>query len=196
MKNINLMWIACLFISTPSTASAPDTLWTRTYGGSAPDAGYSVQQTSDGGFIIAGCTYSFGEGDDDIYLVRTDSLGDTLWTRVYGGTSDDAGFSVRQTSDDGFIIVGGTVSFGAGDVDVYLIRTDANGTPLWTKTFGGTDFDNGWSVKQTTDGGFILVGGTISFGAGDSGYADVYLIRTDSLGDSMWTKTFGGNNVD
>jgi len=101
---------------------AGDTLWTRTYGGLKTDVGYAVQQTSDGGYIIAGYTNSFGTGDWDIYLIRTDKEGDTLWTKTYGGIGSDMGFSVQQTSDGGYIITGGTESFGAGDLDVYLMK--------------------------------------------------------------------------
>ncbi|MCH7762002.1 PQQ-like beta-propeller repeat protein, partial [candidate division TA06 bacterium] len=171
------------------TDSLGDTLWTKTYGGASVDVGYSVQETSDGGYIITGYTYSFGAGGVDVYLIKTDSLGDTLWTRTYGDDDDDVGRTVQQTSDGGYIIAGHTLSFGAGLSDVYLIKTDSLGDTLWTRTYGGTGKDFGHSVQQTSDGGYIITGQMNSFGA--VGWA-VYLIKTDSLGDTLWTKTYGG----
>ncbi len=167
--------------------------WTKTYGGSDYDFGYSVQQTQDGGYIIAGKTCSFGAGGYDVYLIKTDANGNVEWTKTYGGGSDDCGFSAQQAQDGGFIIAGGTWSFGAGGYDVYLIKTDANGNVEWTKTYGGSSYDCGFSVQQTKDGGFIIAGYTCSFGAG---YADVYLIKTDAYGNVEWTKTYGGSSYD
>jgi hypothetical protein len=175
------------------TDSLGDALWMRTYGGGNYDWGYSTQQTDDGGYIISGHTWSYGAGSTDVYLIKTDSLGDTLWTRTYGGISYEAGCSVQQTTDKGYIVAGGTQSYGAGEYDVYLIKTDSLGDTLWTKTFGGGSYDLVYSVQQTTDKGYIVAGGTWSYGAGSS---DVYLIKTDSLGDTLWTKTFGGSEFD
>jgi len=154
--------------------------WTKTYGGSSYDYGNSVQQTQDGGFIIAGATYSFGAGGCDVYLIKTDAYGNVEWTNTYGGSDYDGGYSVQQTKDGGYIIAGYTCSFGASGCDVYLIKTNANGNVEWTKTYGGSDLDKGYSVQQTQDGGFIIAGYTYSFGAGG---ADVYLIKTDANGN-------------
>jgi hypothetical protein len=156
-----------------------DTLWTRTFGGDSNDYGECVRQTTDGGYVIAGFTRSFGAGMIDVYLIRTDAHGDTLWTRTYGGTNEDLACSVQQTTGGGYIVAGRTSSFGAGGGDVWLIRTNANGDTLWTRTFGGTANDASGSVQQTTDGGYVIAGITDSYGAGG---ADVYLIKTDSLG--------------
>ncbi len=168
-------------------------IWTRTYGDTNDDGARSVQQTADGGFIVAGCTESFGAGQGDVYLVRTDAVGDTMWTRTYGGAGHDEGFSVQQTTDSGFVIAGLTQSSGAGEDDVYLVKTDARGDTMWTRTFGGTDDDFGYSVLQTADGGYVVAGLNESFGAGGE---DVYLIRTTTHGDTLWTRTYGGPSTD
>ena len=171
------------------TDSLGNTLWTKNYGGNQDDQGWSVQQTLDGGYIIAGVKgYSVGADSADVYLLKTTSTGDTLWTKTFGGTDHDWGNSVQQTTDGGYIITGWTSSFGFGVRDVYLIKTNPIGDTLWTKTFGGTDSDEGYSVQQTTDEGYIITGRTLSFGAGNW---DVYLIKTDSSGDTLWTRTYG-----
>ncbi len=176
------------------TDGTGDTLWTRTYGGMRTDEGWSVKQTADGAYIVAGYTNSFGAGSSDFYLIKTDTFGDTLWTRTYGGAGYDYSFSVQQTADGGYIVAGRTSSFGAGYDDAYLIKTDASGDSLWTRTYGGERNDGGYSVQQTADGGYIVAGYTRSFGTG--GYHDVYLIKTDASGDTLWTRTYGGTSLD
>jgi hypothetical protein len=171
------------------TDARGDTLWTRTFGGASRDEGFSVRQTADKGFVIVGLTQSFGAGEDDVYLIKTNARGDTLWTRTFGGNDDDFGYSVQQTEDGGYIIAGLNESFGAGGEDFYLIKTTAGGDTLWTRTYGGSNTDEAHSVQQTSDGGFVVAGSTYSFGAGNF---DVYLVRTDVDGKVLWTKTFGG----
>jgi len=175
------------------TKSNGDTLWTKTYGGLNSDAANCVQQTNDGGYIILGYTYSYGAGNNDVYLIKINSIGDTLWTRTYGGTVSDVGTSVQQTTDGGYIIIGYTDSYGSGNSDVYLIKTNSTGDTLWTKTYGGIGYECGNYVRQTTDGGFIIVGFTGSFGAGNN---DVYLIKTNFIGDTLWTKAYGGTGYE
>jgi len=174
------------------TDGSGNPFWTRFYGGNLHDGGYSGQQTLDGGFIIAGYTESYGQGSQDVYLIKTNSNGDTLWTRTYGGAGSDEGYSVQQTRDTGYIVAGSTNSYGAGNQDVYLIKTNANGDTLWTRTYGGAENDIGNSVQQTQDGGYILTGQTRSFGR----YYQVYLIKTNASGDTLWTRTFGGDSLD
>jgi hypothetical protein len=166
-----------------------DTVWTRKLGGAGGDGAYSVQQTTDGGYILAGATSSFGADSVDVYLVKTDTSGVALWTRVYGGPGYEEGYSVQQTSDGGYIVVGLTTSFGAGNNDIYLLKTDTSGDTAWTRTFGGTGWDEASSVQETSDGGYIIVGETSSIG---SGSYDIYLLKTDADGDTVWTRTYGG----
>ena len=163
-------------------------IWSRTYGGSRRDEGHSVRQTTDGGYVIAGQTDSFGDGNDDVYLVKTDPGGNVIWSRTYGGSRRDEGRSVRQTTDGGYIVAGQTDSFGDGNEEVYLMKTDAGGNLVWGKTFGGEGRDRGESVRQTSDGGYIVVGTTWPF---DAKYSDVYLLKTDPDGREIWHKTFG-----
>ena len=192
MKKV-LIALTVLILLSISVFAQPDTLWTRTLGGTGNDEGYSVQQTIDGGYIIAGRTMSYGAGSSDVYLIKTNANGDSLWTRTFGGSSSDEGYSVQQTIDGGYIIAGRTMSYGAGGSDVYLIRTDASGSEEWSQTFGGSSGDYGYSVQQTTDGGYIITGRTESYGTGSS---DVYLIKTDANGNESWTQTFGGSGYD
>ena len=186
-----LAMAALAAILLPSSLPAQIT-FQRTYGGTGNDEGWSVQQTTDGGYIIAGTTASFGAGHDDIYLVKTDANGDTLWTRTFGGARDELGRSVQQTFDSGYVIAGQTWSYGGGGVDVYVIRTDAHGDTMWTRTYGGSDYNDGSSVRQTADSGYIVAGCTAPLG----GYTDVYLIKTNAQGDTMWTRAYGGTGDD
>ncbi len=229
--------------------SAGNKVWDKTFGGTGSDEGHSVQQTRDGGYIIAGSTSSFGVLDDDVWLIKTDTAGNKQWDRTFGTLASDGASSVQQTEDGGYIVTGwvgqegpysgqwGNLwliktdaygnkvwdwsSVGKGDeegcevlqtrdggyvvvgytwprrlnrdCDFLLLRFDSQGDMLWQRTYGGPKFDMGQSVVQTRDGGYLLAGYTDSYGAGSY---DAWLVRTDSLGDTLWTKTLGGPKTD
>jgi uncharacterized delta-60 repeat protein len=175
------------------TNSSGTMQWNKTYGGAGKDEAYSVRQTSDGGYIVAGSTESFGTGSSDFWLVKTNVDGAVQWSKTYGGTSDDFTYSVVQTGDGGYALAGYTNSFGAGSSDFWLVKTNMSGTMQWNKTFGGTGSDRAFSVVQTSDGGYILAGETNSFGAGN---LDFWLVKTDSVGTTLWSRTYGGGSLD
>ena len=159
--------------------------WTKTIGGPASDEGSSLIQTSDGGYAIAGYTKSFGAGFSDVYVVKLDANGNLQWTKTIGGENIDEGYSLIQTSDGGYAIAGTTTSFGAGLLDVYVVKLDANGNLQWTKTIGGENIDEGYSLIQTSDGGYAIAGDTKSFSAGK--WWDVYVVKLDRNGDACCT---------
>jgi PKD repeat protein len=172
-------------------------LWNKTYGGKYFEEGDVPLQTADGGFVIAGATMSYGNGSNDFWLVRMDASGNELWNKTYGGAKNDAANSLIQTSDGGYVLTGSTESFGNGDNDFYMVKTDAEGNLQWSKTFGGAKYDSCGDVQQTSDGGYILTGSTCSFGViGFDGNGNpvqnVYLIKTDASGNAVWSKTYGG----
>ncbi len=171
-----------------------DTLWTRTYGGIGYEWGAFINQTNDGGYIIAGQTPAFGAGGFDAYLVKTDAQGNIIWTKTYGASALEIGSSVQQTADGGYILTGQTDSYGAGSGDFLLLKTDASGNTQWTKAYGIAGTEAGVSVKQTTDGGYII-GGTSENTLGPLG-PDMCLIKTNSTGDTLWSKLYGGPLID
>lgn len=159
----------------------------RTYGGTLVNEGRSVVQTLDGGYIMAGSSSSFGNGSSDVLLVKTDDHGIAQFMKTYGGSDIDRGYAVLQLSDSGYAISGYTSSFGSGGYDAYLIRTDKNGDTLWTKTYGGADWDFVYSCVPTGDSGFVMAGNSYSFGNGSS---DGWMICVDAAGVVRWQKNF------
>lgn len=186
-----------IFCGTTSGFSAPGSkmyllktdlngnlLWSKVFlNGNA----FSVLQTNDSGYIMT------GTANGQLAIVRTDFTGDTLWTKLIGGAGNDIGSCISKTLDNGFIIVGYTNSFGLGNYDMFLVKIDANGNTLFTKTYGGTNDDRASAVQQTIDSGYILSGLTNSYGAGQS---DIFLLKADSIGNVVWSKTMGGINND
>ena len=167
-------------------------IWSQTYS-IGWERGESVMQTNDGGYIIGGFTDTNCSGEVDVYVIKTNEVGDEQWSRTYGGNGVDLGRSIQQTLDGGYIIVGYTSSYGAGGIDVYLIKTDNNGMEIWSQTYGGIANDYGYGVQQMSDGGYIIVGATESYSIG---YEDVYLIKTDGNGMEIWSHNYGGAGGD
>ena len=156
------------------TDSSGNLQWDKTYGGSNNERARFVIQTSDGGYALAGYTNSFGSGDDDCWLVKIDSSGNKLWDKTYGGVDLDHAYSVVQTSDNGYALAGLTHSYGAGSGDFWLVKTDSSGNLQWDKTYGGSSYDQAFSLIQTSERGYALVGSTASYGAG---YDDFWLVK-------------------
>ena len=169
------------------TDAQGDSLWSVLIG---PGGFTDGHQTPDGGYILAGET-SGSAPPSDFWLVKTDFVGNVLWQHTYGGVGDDYWPAIQLTADGGYVLVGTTASFGAGGQDVWVLRTDAQGDSLWSRTFGGAQTDRSHAVQLTADGGLVIGAHTNSFGAGSD---DFWLIRTGANGDSLWSRTFGTAN--
>jgi hypothetical protein len=170
--------------------------WNRTYGNAQGDFAEYLVQTTDGGYAIAGYTYSLGAGASDFWLIKTDASGNEQWNKTYGGTKDESAYYIIQTADGGYALTGVTTSFGGGFYNAWFVKTDAYGNMEWNKTYSKNPVGYGdWAdaVVQTTDGGYALACWTDNFGAG---YHDFWLIKTDANGNAQWNKTYGGSNYD
>ncbi|HNQ11774.1 MAG TPA: T9SS type A sorting domain-containing protein [Bacteroidia bacterium] len=191
--------------------------WQKTIGGSNYDMLYSLQQTTDNGYILGGTSDSGISGDktdssrgtSDYWILKLDSVGNILWQKTFGGSSGDNLFALQQTTDGGFILGGESLSgisgdktdFCRGGFDYWIIKIDSVGNIIWQKTIGGSDFDELYSIKQTGDGGYILGGASlsnISFEKTENcrGALDFWAVKIDSLGTIQWQKTMGGNDFE
>ncbi len=168
-------------------AQPPNALWTKTYGGAGLDQAVCVIRTSDGGYAIAGNTVSTGSGSFDFWLIKTDANGNPQWNKTYGGTGFDEAKSLIQTNEGGYAIAGSTSSYGAGNLDFWLVKTNSNGVTLWNKTYGGIGVDYAFSVIQTGDGGYALAG-VLDPNVSDNRV--FWLVKTDSIGKAQWNKTY------
>ena len=191
---LTLLVVFC-FLTSCATSFHPaeSKTWQKTYGGTGFDGAQCIQQTRDGGYIVCGWTDSFGSDGYDGYLLKLDGSGNLKWQKMYGGDQEDWFNCVRQTSDGGYIAVGWTYSYGQGLADVYVVKIDENGKLNWQKTYGGSGFDAGYCIEQTTDGGFIIVGESNSF---VSGPVDVYVVKIDANGNLKWQKTYDSDGSD
>ncbi len=192
MVYTSLLCVALTSLSTLAQLQPPDTLWTKGIGGLSDEYGYSAKQTADGGFIAVGQTRADVNDDWDLYLVRTNAFGDTLWTKTFGDTGGDCGYSVQQTLDGGFIIAGGANEdtwqyHGA----LLVMKTDRRGNILWTRLFSDYDRNCAFDIQQTDDGGYIVCG--VRNSQCVLPYGDMYLIKLDSGGNTTWTRTYQGH---
>ena len=198
---------------------APEVIWDKTFGGSGLDTLPHIQQTSDGGYIVAGNSESNdgdisdgNNGNSDYWIVKLDGLGNKVWDKTYGGSGDDFARSIQQTSDGGYIVTG-YMNSNDGDVtdgnnrdisdfyhDYWIIKLDGLGNKVWDKTYGGSDYEYAESIQQTSDGGYIVAGHTLSndgdISDGNNGSADYWIIKLDGSGNKVWDKTYGGSDFD
>jgi hypothetical protein len=163
--------------------------WNKTIGGIGYDKAWRIIKTSDGNYALAGITDSFGAGENDYWLLKTDYLGNVIWNTTIGGVGDDRARCLINTSDGGFLLTGWSNSYGAGGLDVWLVKTDAFGNHQWNSTYGGIDTERSTSLISTNDGGYIIAGNTASFGEGET---DIYVVKTDFQGNMQWNRTYGG----
>jgi len=174
-----------LGISTVSASSSSSTTWDKLYGGALDDEAAAIVQTGDGGYAIAGTTYSFGGGSADFWLVKVDSSGNMQWNQTYGGPEADCAYSIVQTGDGGYAIAGQTYSFGAGDSDFWLVKVDSSGSIQWNRTYGTPTADESTSVIQTSDGGYALAG----YSTNNTATKNLWFVKTDSSGNMQWNRT-------
>jgi len=185
--------------------------WQKTFGGSANECAQSVQQTADGGYIIAGTSASNdgdvtgNHGESDYWVIKVTSAGDLTWQKSYGGSSFDLSEAIQQTTDGGYIVAGftrsndGDVSNNNGNYDYWVLKLDSSGAITWEKSFGGTSFDYGTAIQQTSDGGYVVAGITLSNDGdvtGNHGNADYWVLKLDAAGSLTWQKAMGGSELD
>ena len=191
--------------------SNADIEWEKTYGGSNTDKATSIQQTIDGGYIVAGLTFSNdgnvtnNKGYSDAWILKLTTNGSIEWEKTYGGSADDYLSSIKQTTDGGYILAGrsdsnnGNIPNNQGNTDAWVIKIAANGNLEWSKTFGGSNTDWLNDTQQTTNGEYLFVGGTRS-NDGDitnnQGITDWWVIKLQANGNLQWQKTYGGSNGD
>jgi hypothetical protein len=190
------------------TAQIPPIQWQKNYGGTSTDVATSVQQTTDGGYIMAGYTESdnidvVGHiSGQDYWVIKTNAVGTILWKKIYGGSSDDRCYAIRQTTDGGYIMAGtsnsssGDVTGNLGGFDMWVVKINAIGTIAWKRNLGGSDDDAAYSITQLADGGFLVAGesksGDISGTVNQGGY-DYFIVRLRSNGTINWQRMYGGS---
>jgi hypothetical protein len=210
MKNL-LITLSLFLTSLYLTAQAPSIEWQKSLGGSGYEFANSIQQTTDGGYIVAGYSLS-NDGDVtgnygfvDFWVVKIDSTGTIEWQKCLGGTGDDGGYSIQQTTDGGFIVAGyssstdGDVTGNHGSGDYWVVKLSSTGTITWQKSLGGTGNDEARSIQQTTDGGYIVAGHSNSINGdvtGNHGSGDNWVVKLSSTGTITWQKSLGGTGWD
>ncbi|TFF93607.1 MAG: hypothetical protein EU543_03255 [Promethearchaeota archaeon] len=166
-------------------------LWNKTYGGNETDRIFQnnlVLECDNEDIVMGGYTISFGSGQSDVWLIKTDSFGNIIWNKTYGGSELDRPQMISECEDGGFIVCANTNSYGQGDLDLWVIKTDSLGNLIWNITFGGETCDEGRSIIEMDDGGFLISGSTTKFGSGNGG---LWLVKVDQSGDLLWETGFG-----
>jgi len=194
--------------------SSGETVWKKTFGGSGSEVGYSITSTTDGGYVLTGYSNSndgdfsgMNKGSNDIFIMKLNLNGETVWKKTYGGSVNDLGISITTTNDGGYVLTGYSKSndgdfsgMNKGSNDIFVIKLNSNGDTVWKKTYGGSGGEDGQSIITTTDGGYVLTGNTNSndgdFGGMSKGGGDIFVIKLNSSGDIEWKKTYGGSNED
>lgn len=169
-----------------------DQLWSSTFGGPAYDAPFDVIEHNNGELSVLGASTSYGSGDLDVLYIRFSSTGNVLFHKVYGGSKTDGGADIIETSNGDLMMFCYTASQGAGDRDYYLIKTNQNGDSLWSKTYGGAEYEESQNIQLLDDGGFLLCGHSASFDL----MHDMYALRLDKDGNVIWEKHYGGTMHD
>lgn len=185
--------IALLLFSVCSFAQF-DSTWTKIYGGNRDDKAFDIIHTQDSGYLIIGSTSSFDFDNSQMYFLKLDSTGTIQWSKSHGGSNQEAGHSVIQTQDGGYLGVGFTNSWGSGGFDLLLVKLDNQGNTEYESYFGGIDWDFGWDVIEQSTNIFVIAGETQSFGSGGK---DAWIVRYDANNDIFdWNKTLGLSGTD
>jgi hypothetical protein len=169
-----------------------DVLWAKNYGGAGADGGRAFCMTREGGCLLVGYTFAPGAPDADMLVIKTDADGNMIWSKRFGGAGTEYGNACTET-EDGYLILGYTTSFGAGSKDLYLLRIDDEGNEVWSKTFGGVSWDVGTALCQAGENRYFVCGFTHSFGYSEE---DIYVLKIDGQGNTIWSKTFSGWRID
>lgn len=183
--------IACLLLLCVFSAQSQPVAKVRTYGGAYNDFGSELIETSEGSYAIIGTTGSYGSGQSNMYLIKLNNELEILWSQVFGGNNLEWGQSLIET-EDGFLLLGYTNSFGAGGYDVFLVKCNLDGEFQWQKTYGGPDWDFGHKIIEANNG-FYIAGESWSF---SNGGTDAYLLHINNSGDVLWSQHFGGSEND
>ena len=191
---MNRVFLGAIFLFIFTSFMSLNAQWAKTYGGNDRDWANSIQQTSDGGYIVLGRTNSFGFAHGPaLWILKLSSEGDVEWQKIYGASSSDhQAHSIQQTMDGAYIVTGEARSWSAGS-DIWVLKLSSEGDVEWQKTYGGNDSDGASSIQQTMDAGYIVVGNTNSFGAGS---IDFWILKLSSTADVEWQKTYGGSDSD
>ena len=183
-----------LLLSVATGCGKSDGIIDKTFGGSDYDEGAFIVQTSDDGFILTGSTQSYGAGRSDLWLIKLNNDGNVEWEKTFGGTDHEAGSCVIETIDAGFIAVGWTQSFGGGDKNIWLIKTDSKGNEQWNKTYGSIGFNEGAYISQTNHGNFLITGRISTDNSESTEGSDIIVMMVNRKGELIWSKTYGGDH--